>query len=37
MLKVLETYKNCIPKFPERAVRSIDDIVGADEEPDTRA
>lgn len=37
MLKVLETYKNCIPKFPERAVQSIDDIVGADEEPDARA
>ena len=28
MLKVLETYKSCIPKFPDRAVRSIDDIVG---------
>jgi 1-acyl-sn-glycerol-3-phosphate acyltransferase len=37
MLKLFETYKNCIPKFPERAVRSIDDIVGADDEPDMRA
>jgi len=37
MLKVLETYKSCIPKFPERAVRSIDDIVGGDDEPETRA
>lgn len=37
MLKVLETYKNCIPKFPERAVQSIDDIVGGDEVPDMRA
>jgi 1-acyl-sn-glycerol-3-phosphate acyltransferase len=37
MLKLLETYKNCIPKFPERAVQSIDDIVGTDEEPDMRA
>ena len=30
MLKVLEVYRTCIPKFPERAVRSIDDIVGDD-------
>ena len=30
MMKVLETYKSCIPKFPERAVKSIDDIVGTD-------
>jgi 1-acyl-sn-glycerol-3-phosphate acyltransferase len=30
MVKVLEIYKSCIPKFPERAVKSIDDIVGAD-------
>jgi 1-acyl-sn-glycerol-3-phosphate acyltransferase len=37
MVKVLESYKNCVPRFPERAVRSIDDIVGADEEPDMRA
>ena len=37
MLKVLESYKNCVPRVPERAVRSIDDIVGADEEPDMRA
>lgn len=28
MMKVLEVYKSCIPKFPERAVTSIDDIVG---------
>ena len=32
MMKVLETYKSCIPKFPERAVRSIDDIVGTEDE-----
>ncbi|MBA3940572.1 MAG: acyltransferase [Sphingopyxis sp.] len=31
MLKVLETYRSCVPKFPDRAVRSIDDIVGDDE------
>ncbi|WP_332820065.1 lysophospholipid acyltransferase family protein [Sphingopyxis sp.] len=36
MAKVLEVYKNCVPKFPERAVRSIDDIVGGDDEPETR-
>ena len=30
MLKVLEVYRTCIPKIPERAVRSIDDIVGDD-------
>ncbi len=30
MAKVLEVYKSCIPKFPERAVTSIDDIVGTD-------
>lgn len=30
MTKVLEVYKSCIPKFPERAVTSIDDIVGTD-------
>lgn len=30
MMKVLEVYKSCIPKFPERAVTSIDDIVGVD-------
>ncbi|MBJ7439188.1 MAG: lysophospholipid acyltransferase family protein [Sphingopyxis sp.] len=28
MMKVLEVYRTCIPKIPERAVRSIDDIVG---------
>ncbi len=33
MLKVLEVYRTCIPKIPERAVRSIDDIVG-DKGPD---
>jgi len=32
MMKVLETYKSCIPKFPERAVSSIDDIVGTEDE-----
>lgn len=30
MTKVLDVYKGCIPKFPERAVRSIDDIVGSE-------
>jgi 1-acyl-sn-glycerol-3-phosphate acyltransferase len=30
MIKVLETYKSCVPKIPGRAVKSIDDIVGAD-------
>lgn len=34
MLKVLDTYRSCIPKFPDRAVQSIDDIVGADAEQD---
>lgn len=28
MTKLLEVYRGCIPKHPERAVRSIDDIVG---------
>ncbi len=28
MIKVLETYKSCVPKIPGRAVKSIDDIVG---------
>lgn len=37
MLKVLEVYRTCIPKFPERAVRSIDDIVGNDPEAEMRA
>ena len=32
MMKVFDVYKSCIPKIPERAVRSIDDIVGRDEE-----
>jgi 1-acyl-sn-glycerol-3-phosphate acyltransferase len=32
MMKVFDVYKSCIPKFPERAVRSIDDIVGTEEE-----
>ncbi|MBK6411537.1 lysophospholipid acyltransferase family protein [Sphingopyxis sp.] len=31
MLKVLEVYRTCVPKIPDRAVRSIDDIVGDDE------
>ena len=30
MMKVLEVYRSCVPKFPDRAVKSIDDIVGAD-------
>lgn len=34
MLKVLDTYRTCIPKFPDRAVQSIDDIVGIDGEQD---
>jgi len=28
MTKVFETYIGCVPKFPERAVQSINDIVG---------
>ena len=32
MQKVFDVYKSCVPKFPERAVKSIDDIVGADGE-----
>ena len=32
MMKVFDVYKSCIPKCPERAVRSIDDILGTDEE-----
>lgn len=28
MEKVLAVYRECIPRFPERAVKSIDDIVG---------
>ena len=31
MKKVLAVYKSCVPKHPERAVRSIDDILGGDE------
>jgi 1-acyl-sn-glycerol-3-phosphate acyltransferase len=31
MEKVLEVYRGCVPKVPERAVRSIDDIVGDEE------
>lgn len=31
MAKVFEVYKGCIPRFPERAVQSIDDIVGVDD------
>ena len=30
MIKVLDIYKSCVPKIPERAVQSIDDIVGTD-------
>jgi 1-acyl-sn-glycerol-3-phosphate acyltransferase len=37
MLKVLEVYRTCIPKIPERAVRSIDDIVGDGPEAEMRA
>lgn len=37
MLKVLEVYRTCIPKIPERAVRSIDDIVGDGPETEMRA
>jgi len=36
MLKVLEVYRTCIPKIPERAVRSIDDIVGDGPETEVR-
>ncbi len=36
MQKVLAVYKSCIPKYPECAVRSIEDIVGADAERDGR-
>jgi 1-acyl-sn-glycerol-3-phosphate acyltransferase len=36
MLKVLDVYKSCVAKFPDRAVRSIDDIVGSDEETGAR-
>lgn len=32
MQKVLDVYRNCIPKFPDRAVKSIDDIIGDDAE-----
>jgi 1-acyl-sn-glycerol-3-phosphate acyltransferase len=31
MEKVLAVYKSCTPKFPDLAVTSIDQIVGADE------
>lgn len=37
MLKVLEVYRTCIPKIPERAVRSIDDIVGDGPDLEMRA
>ncbi len=37
MVKVLEVYRTCIPKIPERAVRSIDDIVGDGPEMEIRA
>lgn len=36
MLKVLEVYRTCIPKIPERAVGSIDDIVGDGPETEVR-
>ena len=36
MQNVFDVYKSCIPKIPERAVCSIDDIVGADEEGEMR-
>ena len=32
MMKLFDVYKDCIPKFPDRAVRSIDDILGTGEE-----
>lgn len=28
MLKVFDIYKGCVPRYPDRAVRSIDDILG---------
>ncbi|MDZ3830407.1 MAG: lysophospholipid acyltransferase family protein [Sphingopyxis sp.] len=28
MMKVLDVYKSCVPKYPDRAVRSIADILG---------
>lgn len=31
MEKLFEVYRGCIPKFPDRAVTSIDDIVGDEE------
>ncbi len=37
MMKVLEVYRTCIPKIPERAVRSIDDIVGDGPDLEMRA
>jgi hypothetical protein len=33
MAKVLDVYKDCIPKHPERAVTSLDQIVGEVEKP----
>ncbi|ALJ11600.1 lysophospholipid acyltransferase family protein [Sphingopyxis macrogoltabida] len=36
MLKVLEVYRSCVPKFPDRAVCSIDDIVGSEVEAGER-
>ncbi|MBL0768935.1 lysophospholipid acyltransferase family protein [Sphingopyxis sp. XHP0097] len=32
MQKVFEVYKNCVPRHPDRAVRSINDILGDDTE-----
>jgi len=37
MMKVFEVYKSHTARFPERQARSIDDIVGRDEERDMRA
>lgn len=34
MLKVFDVYKSCTAKYPERTLRSIDDIVGPDEGPE---
>ena len=32
MLKIFDVYQSCTAKHPERTARSIDDIVGCDEE-----
>jgi 1-acyl-sn-glycerol-3-phosphate acyltransferase len=31
MQKLFDVYRGCVPRHPERAVRSIDDIVGAED------